>query len=70
MENLQILLEEGNDISLSKICDHINEKLEESEISNKEVKQFMLEHFQDSIQICLSQWKNEYLLVFPSKLSM
>ena len=39
-------------IPLSDVRDLINEKHGEEIISNKEVKLFMMEHFQDDIQFC------------------
>ena len=49
------LLQRGIGIPLSDIRDMINGKHGVDTISNKEVKLFMLEHFQDKIQFCESE---------------
>ena len=48
----------------------INDKHGVETISNKEVKLFMLEHFQDKIQFCESEQTNESLLAFSCDLEM
>ena len=58
------LITKGIGIPLSDIRDLINEKYGEEIISNKEVKLFMMEHFQDDIQFCQSEQRNESLLAF------
>ena len=64
------LLPWGIAIPISDIRDMINEKHGVETISNKEVKLFMLEHFQDKIQFCESEQANESLLAFLSDLEM
>ena len=64
------LLTKGIGISLSDIRDIINEKYGEEISSNKEVKLFMIEHFQDAIKFCQSEHCNESLLAFSSELQM
>ena len=48
----------------------INGKHGVDTISNKEVKLFMLKHFQDKIQFCESEQANKSLLAFSSDLEM
>ena len=69
IERIKHILDQGNGLTLSEIKDILNSKLDEVEISNKEIKLFLTEQLHDSIQFCLSKNKNESLLVFSSKLS-
>ena len=48
----------GIGIPLSDVSDLINEKHGEEIISNKEIKLFMMEHFQDDIQFCQPEQRN------------
>ena len=63
------LLEQGIGIPLSD-RDMINDKYRVDTISNKEVKLFMLEHFQGKIQFCESEHASKSLLVFSYDLEM
>ena len=47
----------GMGVSLSEICDVINEKHGEDLISNKEVKLYMVERFQDKIKFQIPEQK-------------
>ena len=58
------LITKGIGIPVSDIRNIINEKYGEEIISNKEVKLFMIEHFQDPIKFCQSEHRNESLLAF------
>ena len=64
------LLQRGIGILLANIRDMINDRHGVEAISNKEVKLFMLEHFQDKIQFCEFEQANESLLAFSSDLEM
>ena len=48
----------------------INEKHGEDLISNKEVKLYMVEHFQDKIKFQIPEQKNESLMVFAATLGV
>ena len=48
----------------------INDKHGVETISNKKVKLFILEHFQDKIQFCEFEQANKSLLAFSSDLEM
>ena len=69
IEGIKDILDQGNGLTLSEIRDFINSKQDKVEISNKEVKLFLIKQLQDSIQFCPSKNNNESLLVFSSKLS-
>ena len=69
IERAKFILDWGNRLTLSEIRDIINNKQVEVEISNKEIKLFLMEQLQDSIQFWPSENKNESLLIFSSKLS-
>ena len=69
IERAKFILDWGNRLTLSEIRDIINNKQVEVEISNKEIKLFLMEQLQDSIQFWPSKNKNESLLIFSSKLS-
>ena len=64
------LLQRGIGIPLSDIRDIINDKHRIETISNKEVKLFILEHFQDKIHFSESEQANKSLLAFSSDLKM
>ena len=64
------LLDRGIGLSLSDIRDAINDKYDEDFISNKEVKLYLTEHFQDDVQFCPSERRNESMFVFSSALSV
>ena len=64
------LLQQGIGIPLSNLRDVINDKRGVDTVSNKEVKLFMLEHFQDKIQFCESEQANKSLLALSSDLEM
>ena len=68
-ERIKPILGWGNRLTLSEIRDIINTKQDKAEISNKEVKLFLMEQLPDGIQFCHSKIKNELQLVFSSKLS-
>ena len=63
-------LQQGIGIPLSNLRDMINDKRRVDTVSNKEVKLFMLEHFQDKIQFCESEQANKSLLALSSDLEM
>ena len=69
IERIKSVLFQGNGLILSEIRDIANSKQDEVEISNKEVKLFLMEQLPDSIQFCSSKNKNKSLLDFFSKLS-
>ena len=69
IERIKDILDHGNGLTRSEIRDIINSKQDEVEISNKEVKLFLMKQLQDSIQFCPSKNNSESLLVFTSKLS-
>ena len=64
------LLQQGIGIPLSNIRDMINDKHRVDTIPTKDVKLFMLEHFQGTIQFCESEQANKSLLAFSSDLEM
>ena len=64
------LLQQGIGIPLSNLRDMINDERGVDTVSNKEVKLFMLEHFQDKIQFCESEQANKFLLALSSDLEM
>ena len=64
------LLQRGIGIPLFDIRDMINDKHGVYTISNKEVKLFILEHFQDKIQFFESEQASKFLLAFSSDLEM
>ena len=67
---IEELIERGLGISLSDIRDVINEKHGENAMSNKEVKLFMLEHFQERINFQVPEQKNESLMIFSASFSV
>ena len=69
IERAKFILDWGNRLTLSEIRDITDNKQAEVEISNKEIKLFLMEQLQDSIQFWPSKNKNESLLIFSSKLS-
>ena len=64
------LFQRGIGKPLADIRDMINDKRGVDTISNKEVKLFMLEHFEDKIQFCESEKANKSLRAFSSDLEM
>ena len=64
------LLDRGIGLPLSDIRDAINDKYDEDFISNKGVKLYLTEHFQDDVQFCPSERRNESMFVFSSALSV
>ena len=67
---IKSLLQQAIGIPLSNIRDMINYKHRVDTISNKEVKLFMWEHFQDKIQFFESEQANKSLLAFSPDLEV
>ena len=64
------LLKNCYGISLSEICELINDKNGENFLSNKEIKLFLAESFGSLIQFCSSELKNESLMVSSSEIEL
>ena len=69
IERITAIVDQVNGLNLSEIRDIINGKQGEVQISNKEVKLFLIEQLEDSIHYFPSKNENESLLVFSSKLN-
>ena len=70
VKNVNGLIMKGIGIPLSDIRGIKNEKHGKEVISNKEVKLFRMEHFEDDIPLSESDQRNESLLAFPLKIKV
>ena len=66
---IKTIFENGNDISLSKLRDMLNQN-EEVVFNNSEIKLFITKFFGDSIQMCYSEQKNEPMFMYSSKIDI
>ena len=64
------IVDQGRGISLSEIRDMINSDIVDANLSNKEIKMFISEHFSDSITFCKSERENKSLFVFSSNVGI
>ena len=58
------ILNKGRDISISDLCDMINDDNPEIDMKNNKLKALMEEKFGNNIQFCLSESKNKSVCIF------
>ena len=69
LDSIQQFLDRGFGLLLSEMRDSINDK-HENIISNKDVKLFICEYFEDQVQFVNLECKNEKMMVFSAKLTI
>ena len=65
IERIKVILDQGSGLTLSEIGDIINRKQREVEVSNKEVKLFLMKQLQQSIKFCPSKTRMNPMHFFP-----